>query len=148
LKALEAVQFFLDPPLQLLARPLGGSADPIPFPQQQFPVLPIGLEIECGRDGVANQNRQREITEAPLRLRHIGFEKVFVAEDQVRPLPLNDQGIERGKNVNAFGGLSRGLQRLRPRPMLLFAGAMGTSSLRRRRASINRRTAFLLGASR
>src|SRR5579863_5493218 len=89
LKALEPMQFVLDLALQLPARALRGGTDPIPFLQQQFSVLPVGLEIERGHDSVPDQNRQREIAEAPLLLRHIGFEKMLITEDQLRPLALD-----------------------------------------------------------
>jgi len=66
LKSLEAVQLLLDPPLEILARRLRPSfgpsfgragADPIPFLQQQFSILAIGLQVEGGDDVVADQNR-------------------------------------------------------------------------------------------
>src|SRR6202041_906752 len=90
-----------------------------------FPLLAIGLEIERSHDLIADQDRQREIAEPPLFLRHIGLEEMVIAEDQTRPLALDNQGIERGKNMDATGNVvSRGLQRLGLRPMLLLAGAL------------------------
>ncbi|HET9469547.1 MAG TPA: hypothetical protein VFO24_00480, partial [Usitatibacter sp.] len=60
----------------------------------------------------------------PLLLRHIGLEQVLVAEDEMGSLALDDQGIERRQNVHAFTAAIRGrFQSLRPRPMLLLAGA-------------------------
>ena len=58
LKPLEAVQLLLDAALQLLARAaFGALADPAPFLHQQFAVLSIGLQIECGDDVLARQHR-------------------------------------------------------------------------------------------
>src|ERR1700744_3264685 len=91
LKTLEAMQLFFDPPLQFLARAFGGGTDPIPFLQQQFPLLTIGLEIERGDNLISDQNRQREIAEAPFLLRQIVLKKMLIAEDQMRPFALDDQ---------------------------------------------------------
>jgi len=80
LKSLEAVQLLLDPPLVILARRLRpklwtqlgrAGADPIPFLQQTIFDLAICLQVEGGGDVVADQNRKREIAEAPLFLRDI-----------------------------------------------------------------------------
>src|ERR1700730_320414 len=97
LKTLEAVQFFLDAALQFLARPL---ANPIPFLQQQFSVLAVGLQIDRGDDIISHQHRQREIAEHPLLLRHIGLEAMAVAEEQFGSLALDDEGIERREDVD------------------------------------------------
>src|SRR4051794_40917312 len=96
LKGLEAVQLFLDATLELAASaPLFAVADPAPLLHQQFSVLAIGLEIECGDDVVADQHRQRKIAEQPLLLRHVSLEAMLVAEKQMGALALDDQGIER-----------------------------------------------------
>src|SRR5262245_45158463 len=75
LKPLEAVELLFDPPLQFLARVTFrrlALADPGPFLQQQFLVLPVGLEIDGRDDVVPDQDRQREIAELAFGLRHIG----------------------------------------------------------------------------
>ena len=58
LKPLEAIEFFLDPALVLLARSLRRApADPVPFLHQQLLVLAIGLEVDGGDDVLAHQHR-------------------------------------------------------------------------------------------
>src|SRR5579862_6670645 len=74
---------------------------------------------------MADQNRQREIAVATLCLGQIGFEKVLIIEDQMRPLALDDQRIERRKNMHAFSRtVADGFQHLGFCPMLLLAGAL------------------------
>src|SRR5260370_2901177 len=102
LKPLESVQFFLDAALQFLARVAFRAlalADPIPFLQQELLVRPVGLEIERRDDVLSDQDRQCEIAELAFVLRHIGLEAVLVVEDEMRPLALDDQGIERREDV-------------------------------------------------
>src|SRR4051812_33565933 len=112
LKPLEAVELVLDRALQLLA-PRGFLAlpDPGPFLHQQLLRLPIGLEIERGDDLVADQNGECEIAELALGLRHIGFEQMIVAEDEIGALALDDQGIERREDVDEIGRRLMQLQR-------------------------------------
>src|ERR1700694_3793599 len=119
LKPFEAVQLLLDAAFEVLARAATRtSADPAPFLQQQFLPLAIGLEIERGDNVVADQNRQREIAEAPLFLGEIGLEAMFVIEKQVCPPALDDQRIERRENVHQFrSALARRLQRGGARPV-------------------------------
>src|SRR5450755_1597130 len=103
LKPLEAVQFLLDAALQRFPRlSLGGLAvaDPVPFLHQQLLVLPVGLEIERGDDVLSHEDRQREIAELALFLRHIGLEAMRVVEEQMRPLALDDQRVERREDVH------------------------------------------------
>src|SRR5581483_5308362 len=102
LKAFEAVQFAFDLALQLLASP-STLANPIPFLHEKLLALPVGFQIECGNDGIPNQNRECEIPEAPLFLWQIGFETMLVTEDQVAPLALDHQGVKGGKNVDPVG---------------------------------------------
>ena len=105
---------------------LGGLAvaDPGPFLHQQLLVLAVGLEIDGGDDVVADQHRQRKVAELALFLRHIGLELVAVAEEQFGALALDDQWIERREDVHqSRRALACALQRLRPRPVLLLAGA-------------------------
>src|SRR5437016_2769846 len=136
LKPLEAIELFLDPALQILARLAFrglAPADPGPLLHQEFPVLPVGLEIERGDDVLADQDRQREIAELAFLLRHIGLEAMLVVEEQMRPLALDDQGIERREDVHeraSAPGIERRvlerrliLQRFGRRPMLRPASA-------------------------
>src|SRR5882672_5055710 len=103
LKPLETIEFLLDPALQILARLAFRGlalADPGPLLHQELPVLPVGLEIERGDDVAADQDRQREIAELAFLLRHISLEAVLVVEEQMRPLALDDQRIERREDVH------------------------------------------------
>src|SRR5258705_13737745 len=104
LKPLETIQFFLDSALEVLAQaPRGALADPAPFLHQQFPVLAVGLEVDGGDDVLADQHRQREITEQALFLWDIGLEAVTIAEEQFGALALDDQWIERRQDVHQAG---------------------------------------------
>src|SRR4030088_2450735 len=95
------MQLLLDAALQVLARvPLRAVADPAPFLHQQFAALAIGLEVEGGDDVVADQNRQREITEHTLLLRYISLEAMPISEEQFGPLALDDERIERREDMN------------------------------------------------
>src|SRR3954465_13864511 len=130
LKPFEAVQFFLDAALVFLAGAARGTlADPIPFLHQQFFGLTVGLEVDGGDDVLTDQYRQREIAEQALFPGHIGLEAMAVVEEQFGALALDDQGIERREDVHqaatALACRFRGwrLERLRPHPMLLLAGA-------------------------
>src|ERR1700754_4844272 len=129
LKPLKAIELILDTALELLAclalRRLAG-ADPAPLLHEQLPVLAVGLEVKCGYDLIVDQNRKREMAETALGLGHIGLELVAVAEDELAALALDDEGIEGRKNMDErrCRALAFALQRLRPRPMLLLAGAL------------------------
>ena len=134
---------------------LRAVADPGPLLHQQFPVLAVGLEVERCDDAVADQHRQREVAELPLLLRQVGLELVVVAEEQLCALALDDQRIERRQDVRR--GLRRVLRRsprscLRPRPVLLLAGAFERDRYQFAAADALRRsacaTAALRGASR
>src|SRR6185437_428941 len=114
LKMLETVQFLFDPALQLLAR---AAADPVPLLQQQLALPAIGLEIDGGNDLVADQHRQREISEQPLLLWHIGLEAMAIAKKQFAALALDDERIERREDVHGFGGGAAGFQRFGTSPM-------------------------------
>src|SRR4051812_24457339 len=104
LKPLEAIEFFLDAALVILAGTARGPlADPVPFLHQQFPVLAVGLEIEGGDNVLPHQHRQREVAEQALLLGHIGLETMAVVEEQFGSLALDDQGIERRENVDEAG---------------------------------------------
>src|ERR1700730_9168596 len=125
LKALAAIELFLDDALEVLARaadfPL---ADPAPFLHQEFLVRPIGLQINRGDDLATDQHRQREVAEETLVFRHISLETVLVVKEQMSPLALDDQGIERREDVHQFESIfMRFFQCLRLCPMLLLAGA-------------------------
>ncbi|MDE2331954.1 MAG: hypothetical protein KGK16_14365, partial [Bradyrhizobium sp.] len=48
LKALEAMQFLLDPGFQIPASALARDADPAPFPHQELALPAIGLQIDSG----------------------------------------------------------------------------------------------------
>src|ERR1700757_458751 len=128
LKPLEATEFLLDPALQILARvALRGlaRADPAPFLQQQFPVLPVGLQIDRGDDVVADQHRQREVTELAFGFRHIGLEAMLILEKQLCPPTLDDQRIKRREDVDEISSALRfRLERRGLDPMLLLAGAI------------------------
>src|SRR6476659_7798830 len=101
LKPLETMQLFLDAALVVLARrPRSALADPAPFLHQQFLVLAVGLEVDGGDDVAADQDRQREIAEQALFLRHVGLEAVTVVEEQFGALALDDQRIERRQDVH------------------------------------------------
>src|SRR5215467_7634517 len=78
-------------------------AHPIPLLDQQFPVLPVGLQIERGDNLLAKKNRQGEITELAFGLRHIGLEAMLVIEDEMGALALDDQGIEGRQDVHERG---------------------------------------------
>jgi len=99
-EALEAVQLLFDPLLERAAR---AAADPGPLLQQELALLAVGLEIDGGDDRVVDQNRQGEVAEAALLLRQIGLEAVLVVEEQLCPLALNHQRIERRQNVHDPG---------------------------------------------
>ena len=79
--------------------------------------------------------RQSKIADDPLLLRHVGFEPMLVAEEQLRALALVDERIEGGKDVDAvLPGREALLQRLGPRPVGHLRGALDldrTSSPRR-----------------
>ena len=92
---------------QILARAaFGALADPAPFLHQQFALLAVGLEIEGCDDVLAGQHRQCKIAELALFLRHVGLEAMLVIEHEVGPLALDDQGIERGEDVDQLRSLS------------------------------------------
>src|SRR5947209_16098223 len=120
LKALEAVQFLLDAALEVLAR---GVADPAPCLHQHLAARAGGLEADRGDDVLPHKHRQREIAEHPLLFGDISLEAMRVAEKQFGAPALDDQRIERGEDVDQIGRLSRRLDRVRPDPMLLLAGA-------------------------
>ena len=112
------------------APPCCALADPAPFLHQEFLVLAVGLQVDGGDDVFADQDRQREIAEQALLLRHIGLEAVAVAEEQLGALALDDQRIERREDVHQAGvALARRrrsvrFQHLGPRPVLLLAGVL------------------------
>src|SRR5258708_1414275 len=123
LKPLETVELLLDPALQRLARVAFRGlalADPAPFLHQELLVLPIGLEIQRGDDVAADHDRQREIAELALFLWHVSLEAVFVVEERVRPLALDDQRIEGREDVHERSPLAPIIliisQLSRPRP--------------------------------
>src|SRR5688572_33402690 len=91
LKALEAVQLLLDPPLVRARR---ATADPGPFLHQKLPLRAVGLEVDGGDDVVADQRRQRKVSEHPLLLGDVSIEAVLVVEEQMQPLELMDKRIE------------------------------------------------------
>src|ERR1700731_1830521 len=118
LKPLEPVQLLLNAALQPLARaPRRAGAEPAPFLQQQFLVLAVGFQIERGDDVDPRQHRQREIPKTALFLRHVGLEAVFVVEEEMGALALDDQRVERGEDVHQLGSRAhRIFQRPGPGP--------------------------------
>ncbi len=75
LKALEPVQFLLNPPLVRAARAV---TDPGPGLHLQLLLLAIRLEVDGGDDGINQyQHRQGKVTEHPLLLRGISLEPVL-----------------------------------------------------------------------
>src|SRR5262249_11325112 len=100
LKLREAVKLFLDERLMRLRL---AFADPRPFLHQQFLIRAVRFDVERSDDLVADQHRQREIAIDALFLRHISFEQMVVAEEELQPLALNDQRIERRENMRQRG---------------------------------------------
>ena len=63
-------------------------------------MLAVGLEVEGRDDAIAGQNRQREVAEHPLFLRHVSLEAVAVIEEQLSALALDNERIERREDVD------------------------------------------------
>src|SRR6185437_16148678 len=62
--------------------------------------------------------RAGEISEHALMGRKIGLEAMLVVEEELQPLTLQDQGIERRKNMDSHGvGFGLKIERLGSRPM-------------------------------
>jgi hypothetical protein len=80
--------------LHLLPMSAGCSTDPVPALHQKLLPLPISLEVESGHDSIADQNRAQEIAEHPLVLGNIGFEAIFVIEEEAQSLALDDERVE------------------------------------------------------
>ena len=88
-------------------RPSSISASAISLPA-------IGLDIERGDDVVADQDRQREITEAPLLLWHIGFETVLVIEEQMRSACAGSPADRTARGCAPVRKLRRGHSQVSP----------------------------------
>src|ERR1700733_12743375 len=91
------MQFFFDQQLVGLRRTL---PYPGPLLNEKLLLLAICLEIDGGDNFIADQHGQGEITEQPLFLRNIGLEAMSVVEEQLQPLALNDQRVERRQHMN------------------------------------------------
>src|SRR5215203_3024380 len=102
LELLKAVQLLLDAGFVSARRP---TSNPRPSLHQQLSVLAICLEVDRCDYLVAEEHRQSEITEHPLLLGDIGLETVLVIEEELEPLALNDQRVERREDMNETAGL-------------------------------------------
>ena len=86
---------------------------------QQLSVLAICLEVDRCDYLVAEEHRQSEISEHPLLLGDIGLETVLVIEEELEPLALNDQRVERREDMNETAGLfGNGVEGVRSGKML------------------------------
>ena len=94
-------------------------AEPGPLLQQQLALLPVGLEIDERDDFVADQHGQGEVAELPLLLGNVCLEAMLVVEEQMQPLALMDQRVERRQDMDElFAHAGGGIERLRPQPVL------------------------------
>src|SRR6266404_720207 len=101
LEALEAVQRFFDPPPARRARAI---TDPGPSLHQELAPLAIGLQIDDGGDFVPDEHGLGEVAEPPLVLGDVSLEAVLVAEEQMQALPLVDERVEGGQDVDPLPG--------------------------------------------
>ena len=110
------MQLLLDAGFVSARRP---TSNPRPSLHQQLSVLAICLEVDRCDYLVAEEHRQSEITKHPLLLRDIGLETVLVIEEELEPLALNDQRVERRKDMNETTVLfGSGIEGLRSGKML------------------------------
>jgi hypothetical protein len=58
-------------------------------------LLPVGFEIEGGNNPIPDQDWTTEVTKYPLVLGNISLEAILVVEEELEPLALNDQRVER-----------------------------------------------------
>src|SRR5258708_6004343 len=120
LEALEAMQCFFDPPPARRARAM---ADPGPGVHRELAPLAVGLEMEEGGVFVPDEPGRGEVAEPPLVLGNVSLEAVLVAEEQMQALPLMDERVEGGQDVDPLpGGIEGGVERLGPRPVLQLSG--------------------------
>ena len=83
-------------------------ANPGPALHQELAPLAVGLEIDGGGDFVPDQHRLGEVAEAALVPGDVSLEAVLVAEEQVQALPLVDERVEGGQDVDPLlGGIDR-----------------------------------------
>ena len=95
------------------------ASNPRPSLHQQLSVLAICLEVDRCDHLVAEEHRQSEVAEHPLLLWDIGLETVLVIEEELEPLALNDQRVERREDMNETAGLfGNGVEGLRSGKML------------------------------
>jgi len=71
------------------------SSEPTLHPRSLGPTERTAMVVTIDQRG------QSKMAEDPLLLRHVGFEPMLVAEDELRALALVDERIEGGKDVDA-----------------------------------------------
>src|SRR5271157_5407476 len=94
------------------------TADPVPALQQKFLLRPFCFEVEGGNHPIPDQNWANKIAKYPLVFGNISFEAVLVIEEDPQPLPLDDQRVEGGKDMNLFlRRIGNGVERIRTCPV-------------------------------
>lgn len=81
--------------VDLVPQGLGFGGEPCPFPDRQRACVAIHLRIDGGDDPVADQHREREISQQPLCRVNIGFEPVLITVQGQQPLALDHERINR-----------------------------------------------------
>src|ERR1700722_4326090 len=94
------------------------SVDPVPAQYQELLLRAVGLQVEAGNDPIPDQNWTNEIAKDSLVFGNISFEAIFVIEEEMKSLALDDQRVEGGEDMNLFRRRIRnGIKRIRTDPV-------------------------------
>lgn len=128
----------------------GPFVDRCPLLDQQAPRGPVRLEIDHRGDPVVDEDGQGKIAALTLGRGQIGLEQVEIAEKRLQPPALDDQRIERRKDVDDRL-LCGCIASARTSGVAQWSGssgiATGTRRPRRTSVSISAAIAFLRAAS-
>ena len=84
-------------------------------------LLAICLEIDGGDDFVVHEYGQGKVAEQPLVLGQIRLEAVLIVEEELQPLALDDERVERRQDMDRlFSRLGVDVERFGARPMFHF----------------------------